>query len=269
MMDWPEILGGGVGLTAIGTAIGAVASRVIASRTASRQAQAREHVADLEHDARIAKILRDELETYRSRVEILERREDEREDEIEGLRVATENCHQLHAQSEARAAELAKDREDCKRDLGRLRDEVREIGRLVRGPRSTPPSERSPVSGRTLLVVEDDADSRRSLSQLLDALGHRVLTAASVTEAVAVLADEERVDLVLCDWLMPEHSGAELVEILRRGKHRTPIVIVTGAPTMVPADLGLVVLPKPVSQQALASVIARVLDDTGRFQVVT
>jgi putative two-component system response regulator len=85
-----------------------------------------------------------------------------------------------------------------------------------------------PVSGRTILVVDDERDVRDMLHDQLVHLGYVVRTAAS---AEAALKDVELVapDLVLTDVHMKGVSGVELCRRLKADPRfaLTPVVIVT------------------------------------------
>ncbi len=68
----------------------------------------------------------------------------------------------------------------------------------------------------TVLVVEDEAAQRQVLAYNLKSRGYRALTAADGEEAL-LLIEEEKPDLVILDWMLPEVSG---IEICRRIKAR-------------------------------------------------
>ena len=72
-----------------------------------------------------------------------------------------------------------------------------------------------PASPVRVLLVEDHADSLRLLAKLLDLNGYGVETARSAAEAVEV-ASAAPVDLVICDLMLPDRSGFELLEDLQR-----------------------------------------------------
>ncbi|MDP2625473.1 MAG: response regulator [Candidatus Rokubacteria bacterium] len=81
----------------------------------------------------------------------------------------------------------------------------------------------------TILVVDDDADVRETLSESLDALGYRVLAADSAEAALAVL-DTTLPELVLTDVHMGAMSGIELCARLKADPRLQliPVVILTG-----------------------------------------
>jgi len=64
---------------------------------------------------------------------------------------------------------------------------------------------------RSILVIEDDADTRELIEMTLRAAGHDVETAANGREALAVLSQIERPLLVLLDLMMPEMNGWEFM----------------------------------------------------------
>lgn len=66
----------------------------------------------------------------------------------------------------------------------------------------------------TLLVVDDERNLRESLAEALQQADYKVLTAANGKEAYRILQQQD-VDLLLCDWTMPEMDGAALLKLLR------------------------------------------------------
>jgi signal transduction histidine kinase len=87
--------------------------------------------------------------------------------------------------------------------------------------------EAAPAGGatRSILIVEDNADSRDSLRQLLEMQGHRVEVAADGLEGLT-RAVEMRPELALVDIGLPGMNGYELVERLRAGRENDGIFLV-------------------------------------------
>jgi two-component system, NtrC family, response regulator PilR len=73
-----------------------------------------------------------------------------------------------------------------------------------------------------LLIVDDEASLRDFLSIVFEEEGWRVETAASVAEARGAVAKNEP-DLVLCDLMLPDGSG---IDLLRDVKAATPSIAV-------------------------------------------
>jgi CheY-like chemotaxis protein len=84
-------------------------------------------------------------------------------------------------------------------------------------PRGSPPRAGDlgrNISTRRILLVEDDAATRRALSELLAGAGHEVVAAAHGLEGLSALAGAP-FDLALFDLDLPGVDGFELIRLLR------------------------------------------------------
>lgn len=109
---------------------------------------------------------------------------------------------------------------------------------------------------KTVLIIEDDNIMRRLERELCTRLGCGVLDAEDGTEGLR-LFKENRIDLVITDWLMPGMSGREVVRVLKTLDPGVKVLIVTGADHVEdPARYGAVgVIEKPFrTQQFMAEV---------------
>jgi DNA-binding response OmpR family regulator len=75
-----------------------------------------------------------------------------------------------------------------------------------------------------ILLVEDHADTRETLSRYLNSKGYEVLTAASIAEAFTV-ASTMRFDVLVSDIGLPDGSGIELLMDLKRRSNFLAIAI--------------------------------------------
>ena len=78
-----------------------------------------------------------------------------------------------------------------------------------------------------ILVVDDNASVRRSLTALLTRAGHEVIQAANGSEASRVWHEVE-LDLVILDLFMPEKDGIETMVELRAFVPGIPIIVMSG-----------------------------------------
>ena len=85
-----------------------------------------------------------------------------------------------------------------------------------------------PAQALSVLVVDDNAWSRRSLVGMATSFGWLVSDAASGDEALALLAAHPAFDVVLVDWRMPRMDGWELSRRIR-AENATPIVVMVTA----------------------------------------
>lgn len=68
---------------------------------------------------------------------------------------------------------------------------------------------------KKILVIEDDANIRESLVELLEMKSFTLLSADNGTDGLK-LAQEQIPDLILCDVMMPGMNGYEVVEAIRK-----------------------------------------------------
>lgn len=78
----------------------------------------------------------------------------------------------------------------------------------------------------TLLVIDDDRNVRRSVTCLLQAAGHELLTAESSTEAVRMLGARP-CDAVLASEPGGSNGGRELISALRWSFPHVPVIVLT------------------------------------------
>lgn len=134
------------------------------------------------------------------------------------------------------------------------------------GSRRQPSPPAVPPSAKTstrVLLVDDDPLVTRALERSLSARYH-VTSVASVQAAIELLAQDPAFDAILCDLMMPEQTGVDLLQYLERSGSplaRNVILITGGAPTDQMQDFlnGLDgrVLEKPFDAAQLESAIAR------------
>ena len=91
---------------------------------------------------------------------------------------------------------------------------------------SASPSEPHHLAGKTVLVVDDDPDVSRSVREILEDEGCKVLVSNSGSEALSAL-DCQSVDLVLSDVVMPDMDGYQLFRTLQTTRPDLPIVLMT------------------------------------------
>lgn len=121
-------------------------------------------------------------------------------------------------------------------------------------------------------VIDDDDAARDSLRFMLEAAGVRVRTYESAKDFLAGMADAEA-GCIITDVRMPEITGIELLERVRKTNDRFPVIVITGhgdIPLAVEAmKLGAVdFFEKPYDDEALLAAVQSALtrqhDDADR-----
>jgi hypothetical protein len=85
------------------------------------------------------------------------------------------------------------------------------------------------LDGKRVLIVDDDVRNIFSLTKLLESQKAIVISASDGNEALSILYNEEVVDIILMDMMMPNKDGYETtIEIRKNEKLKTiPIIAVT------------------------------------------
>jgi CheY-like chemotaxis protein len=87
----------------------------------------------------------------------------------------------------------------------------------------------------SILVVDASATARETLRTLLAPHCRRVVTATSAREATEILERDDSLGLVLCDAVLPEQSGFDVLRFVRELAGRKPEVVLV-SPWWIPAD---------------------------------
>ena len=87
----------------------------------------------------------------------------------------------------------------------------------------------------SILVVDASEIARETLRTLLIPHCRRVLTATSGREAMDAIERDDGLGLILCDAVLPEQSGFEVLRFVRQLPARKPEVILV-SPWWIPAD---------------------------------
>ena len=117
-----------------------------------------------------------------------------------------------------------------------------------------------------VLAVDDDVLVRMGTAAMLEDLGHTVREANSGEEALKILAQGTKIDLVVTDQAMPRMTGVQLAEAILAGRPDLPIILATGYAEL-PVGLGSTLprLSKPFTQQQLANALKEAIDGTGQY----
>lgn len=110
-----------------------------------------------------------------------------------------------------------------------------------------------------ILAVDDDSLILMNTTLMLEDLGHTVFEATAGSDALDIL-HQETVDLVISDHAMPQMTGSQLAEAIRKEWPNMPIILATGyAELPQGVNTNLPKLGKPFSQRQLAEAILKAL----------
>ena len=110
----------------------------------------------------------------------------------------------------------------------------------------------------SILLVEDDRDSREGLAYILEDAGHTVAVAPNGREALNLLEKGIRPAVILLDLMMPVMNGWEFLEERRRRPPiaAIPVVVLTAASLdQKLSALGVESMRKPIDGDKLLEVV--------------
>ncbi|OQX07990.1 MAG: hypothetical protein BWK73_26635 [Thiothrix lacustris] len=137
-----------------------------------------------------------------------------------------------------------------------------ENGQLTLTSNQTPNTNKMPQRAR-ILIVDDSLSNRKSLSLMVEQMGHQAMTAVDGFEALQHL-HEHAVELVLTDLEMPRMNGLEMTQAIRiwPEKRHLPIIMITSRGTQKHRNMAQqagvdAYLTKPVDHDTLRKQLQR------------
>jgi PAS domain S-box-containing protein len=125
-----------------------------------------------------------------------------------------------------------------------------------------PPTQPIVPGQGTVLVVEDNAEVGDVTASLVEQLGYRTMRAESATDALNLLQQGEKIDLVLSDVVMPGGmNGIALAQEIRNHYPRIPVLLTSGYSDVVQtAESQFAILRKPFQLTALEKSVREALE---------
>lgn len=124
----------------------------------------------------------------------------------------------------------------------------------------------------SVLIVEDDADARSNMEDLLSLDGYQINSAAHCMPAIA-LVESQHFDAVIVDWRLPDGNGGDLIPVFKRKLPDAPVIVVTGI-----RDFGTAVtalrtgaydfLTKPINPDAFRALLGRLVERKKHLQEI-
>jgi PAS domain S-box-containing protein len=116
-----------------------------------------------------------------------------------------------------------------------------------------------------IVAVDDDALILTNTIAMLEDLGHVGFAASSGKEALDILRCEDSIDLVITDQAMPQMTGLQLAEAIKKEWPDLPVILATGYDETSPgAGADLPKLAKPFTQAELGLQLARIHPRLGK-----
>jgi CheY-like chemotaxis protein len=122
---------------------------------------------------------------------------------------------------------------------------------------------------KKILIVDDDVDSVKMVGTILEDTGYVVISAGTGEEALRQIEDDG-IDLIILDVVMPDMDGYSFFQALKADVSRkdVPVIVVTGKPEMkelFQMEGVSVVIDKPFETKLLLKKIEESLARPGRI----
>jgi PAS domain S-box-containing protein len=121
----------------------------------------------------------------------------------------------------------------------------------------------SHLKGVKILLVDDEPDTRETLTRLLESAGATIHVAPSAIRAIEI-ASEFWPDIVISDLAMPEMDGYELIKILKGSTHQVPVIALSAY--AAPSDIQRTLeagfdkhLAKPINSTDLIKTVRKLI----------
>ncbi len=118
---------------------------------------------------------------------------------------------------------------------------------------------------KTILVVDDDPESRMTYSEILSDSGYRVIAREDGASALSTAREVSDIDLVIADYQMPDMSGIDLIRDLRTVLPSAQMIMLTGHGNIEiyfrSRDLGVFeFVSKPVRKREFERIVRAAMD---------
>src|SRR5947209_7213413 len=121
------------------------------------------------------------------------------------------------------------------------------------------------TENKTILIGEDDSEVRGYLEMAVKCMGYEVMLAQDGEEVLSVLQQNDKINAVLLDIIMPRKDGIEALRDIRRLSDSLPVIMVSDASSTINVVQAMKIgatdfLSKPVAYDDLRNAVQRAID---------
>ncbi len=121
---------------------------------------------------------------------------------------------------------------------------------------------------KSVLIVDDEINLRRSLAYIIERAGYQVSMVADGAAALERI-EKKTFDLIIVDLQLPDIEGIKLTSLINQVDERLPVIILTAHPIVEIEKEGKAIkvaafLDKPIEPAEIIKKIEEVLSNAGR-----
>src|ERR1039458_4409756 len=121
-----------------------------------------------------------------------------------------------------------------------------------------------------ILVLDDEEDMLKGFGKLLEAQGHKAYLASNAAAATKVL-EEEEIDIVFTDLLMPDADGLQVLEMVQKFNPSIPVIIFSAYGTVDRAVVAMKAgafdfIEKPFDAERVTLVIQKAMNHLNLYR---
>jgi two-component system cell cycle sensor histidine kinase/response regulator CckA len=121
--------------------------------------------------------------------------------------------------------EEEKSREELIAEIASLRMENDRLNKRI----STRHARKSRVFEKTVLIVDDNQETRNTVGAMVEGLGYKTLLAESAPRAIELVTQQKAsIDLILSDIVMPDGGGSEMANQIIKLKPDIKVIFMSG-----------------------------------------
>lgn len=114
------------------------------------------------------------------------------------------------------------------------------LARSVQAPTPSAAPDSEALTRRLVVAIDDEPLVLMTVKTLLERDGNEVITAVGGEEGVrlmrALAADSRKVEVVICDWMMPRVNGGDIARVAKELHPASRVIVLTGLRANVTSD---------------------------------
>jgi len=127
--------------------------------------------------------------------------------------------------------DITKSRQELVDEINALRRENKKLKQIISEKEQgrSPIPETGSFRDQTVLIVDDNENTRSIVADMVEELGYTTLAAGTSGDAIDwFMNTEKKIDLIISDIVMPEGDGPDMIDKVLKIKPDTKVIFMSG-----------------------------------------